>query len=174
MDYTILMITTIFKTIAIALQLHGSYPKLMYSICWVESNHRNVNNPDDGGSPSYGYCQIKLKTANWMKEKYGIPGPKLTPADLNTAEINIFYASLYMKYQLNRYKGDLNCAISAYNAGRCISGNQNTYVKKVLNKYYENGICKSEDYGNYRLAREFITSVLRSTGSDTGYCRKNK
>ena len=125
------MITAIIKTISLALQL--SVPNAMDAICWVESSHRNVVNKNDGGSPSYGVCQIKLDTANWMKELHRIPGYTLKPADLMVKEINIFYATLYFKYQLHRY-GQLSCAISAYNAGHCIKGNQKTYVRKVMSR----------------------------------------
>lgn len=105
----------------------------MDAICWVETNHRNVINPKDGGSPSYGLCQIKLETANWIHYKHKLGNEDLTEADLMKPEVNIFYAGLYFKYQWDKYK-DLKCAISAYNAGRCIKGNMNTYVKKVLQR----------------------------------------
>lgn len=119
------------KTIAIAVQISS---KLLISICWIESNHRNVVNLDDGGSPSYGICQIKLETANWIKEKYKLPGEKLSVVDIMTPEINAYYAALYLKWQTTRYPNDLNCIISSYNAGSCIKSNQETYVKKVKEK----------------------------------------
>ena len=117
----------------ITLVLRIDNPNLLPAICWVESNHRNVDNMDDGGSPSYGICQIKLDTANWMKDKYKIPGKELEPSDLQKPEINALYSGLYLLYLTHRYK-TLKCAISAYNAGSCIKSNQNTYVKKVLKK----------------------------------------
>ena len=125
------MILQSIKIIALALQLQN--PNIMSAICWVESNHRNVINKDDGGSPSYGICQIKLSTANWMHFKHKLGDKELTAEDLMKPEVNILYASLYLKYQLNRYD-TLRCAISAYNAGRCIKSNQKTYVKKVLKR----------------------------------------
>jgi len=124
----------ILTTMAIALKI--STPGLLPSICWVESNYRNVINEFDGGSPSYGICQIKLNTANWMKEYHKITGPVLDETDLMEPKINTLYAGLYIKYQLNRYNGDIECAISAYNAGRCIKGNKK-YVKKVLKRLNE-------------------------------------
>lgn len=125
-------IISLLKVMTIALKIQS--PNLLPAICWVESNHRNVDNMNDGGSPSYGVCQIKLDTANWMKDHHKIPGPELEPDDLRKPEINIFYAGLYVQYLLKRYKGDLNCTISGYNAGSCIKSNQKTYVKKVLEK----------------------------------------
>jgi hypothetical protein len=49
-------------------------------------------------------------------------------------EVSIYYAAIYLKYQLERYPTDLRCAISGYNAGRCIKSNQKTYVDKVLRR----------------------------------------
>lgn len=120
-----------FNIISISLQL--SNPDILSSICWVESNHRNVVNWKDGGSPSYGPCQIKLETANWMRYKYKLGSKDLTEKDLMKPEISIFYAALYFKYQFKRYD-NLSCAISAYNAGRCIKSNQITYVSKVIKR----------------------------------------
>ena len=134
------MIGQTIKIIGLALQIQ--VPGIMSSICWIESSYRNVVNRDDGGSPSYGLCQIKENTANWMKELHRIPGPALTEEELMKPEVNIFYSSLYFKYQYKRYKGNLECAISAYNAGRCIRQNKRTYVRKVLRHYEKsNKMC---------------------------------
>lgn len=110
---------------------------IVMSICWIESGHKNVVNKHDGGSPSYGICQVKLDTANWMKEYNRIPGKPLTSKDLMNPETNIQYAELYLRYQLKVYNNDINCAISAYNAGSCIKWNQKRYVKRVLEKAKE-------------------------------------
>ena len=109
--------------INIALQL----PKgLLPAICKVESNFRNVDNMDDGGSPSFGICQIKLNTARMFNKK-------VTAADLRIPEINAYYAGRYLKYQHNRYKNHRfreYCTISAYNGGTCFGSNKK-YVEKV-------------------------------------------
>lgn len=126
----------IFQTVTLVLSMEQ--PNLLPAVCWVESKHRvHVVAHKDGSSSSYGICQIKLETANWMKEYYRVPGPPVGHKQLMKPEVNGFYAGLYLKYQTKLYNGNLNCAISAYNAGRCIKSNQNTYVKKVLNKMWE-------------------------------------
>ena len=102
----------------------------VYAICSTESDFRNVVNHDDGGSASYGICQIKAKTASWMTKKYG----QNYTSDLMNRKENFNVALMYYVYQLRRYNGDERCAISAYNAGRCIKSNQNTYVSKVLRR----------------------------------------
>ena len=115
-------VLSILKIIATALQINFS---TIAGICWVESNHRNVLNKDDGGSPSYGICQIKLATAHMFNNK-------LKAEDLMIPAVNIYYASRYFKYQTKRYRKHKfpdYCAISAYNAGSCRSNKG--YVKKV-------------------------------------------
>lgn len=77
---------------------------------------------NDGGSPSYGLCQVKLATARHM-------GFKGKPSDLLKPDINADLAAKYLRYQLNRY-GSMEKALSAYNAGRYIKANAG-YVAKV-------------------------------------------
>jgi soluble lytic murein transglycosylase-like protein len=103
---------------------------VMTAICSVESsgNHRAIN-IHDGGSPSYGKCQIKLSTARHM----GFTG-HITELWLNP-EVNRFYAEKYFRYQLERY-GNVSVAIAAYNSGSVREGKiRNTqYVAKVLGR----------------------------------------
>jgi hypothetical protein len=98
---------------------------MTYAICQIETGWVNISNQDDGGSPSYGVCQVKLNTALQMD-------PKATVDKLLVIEYNYHIALKYYQYQLKRYKGDIRCAISAYNAGSCITNNQKRYVDKVI------------------------------------------
>lgn len=107
-------------------------PGVLSGVCYVESKHVvTAFNQDDNGSPSIGICQIKLKTAKWL----GFPGNE---KDLQTLPaFNIYYSAKYLSYQLNRYHGDVVCAISAYNQGSCkrsLNGKprNSQYVEKVL------------------------------------------
>jgi hypothetical protein len=126
----------------IATQIGLQNPSLLPAICSVESDFRNVINHYDGGSPSYGICQIKLATAQDML-------PDVTAEMLMEPVINAYVAGLYLKYHEKRYEaerfikretvrikqyGKEACVISAYNAGRCINSNQDTYVKKVYER----------------------------------------
>lgn len=110
---------------------------LLQSVCWVETNHRNIDNMNDGGSPSYGICQIKLGTAKWLHEKHKLHGT-VSEENLRTEEVNAFYAGLYLKWQLSRYNGNINKAVSAYNAGTFTNKNKK-YVYKVTSRmaYYK-------------------------------------
>jgi hypothetical protein len=100
---------------------------LLYSVCHTETRIRNVISKHDGGSPSYGYCQVKLGTAKQFL-------PDMTAKKLMEPYYNFLAAATYLKHQATRFGS--NRAISAYNAGRPIKGNKK-YVKKVLTKLEE-------------------------------------
>lgn len=102
---------------------------VLRSLCFAESSF-NPAPPlkDDGGSPSHGLCQVKLRTARHM----GFKGKAL---NLKDPTINAQIAAKYLRYQLDRYKGNWLKAISAYNAGSAIPNNQD-YVNKVVSKVF--------------------------------------
>jgi len=102
---------------------------VLRSLCWAESSF-NPAPPlkDDGGSFSHGLCQLKLRTARHM----GFKGKSVL---LRDPAINAQFAAKYLRYQLDRYNNDWVKAISAYNAGRYVSGNVN-YVSKVVSKVF--------------------------------------
>lgn len=83
---------------------------LLLAICMHESKLNNHVNQFDGGSPSYGICQIKEDTARDM-------GFKGKTEKLMEPYTNAYYAAKYLKYQLQRYDNDFCRATAAYNAG---------------------------------------------------------
>jgi len=101
------------------------FAALLSAVCFVESGHNpHAINVSDGGSASYGYCQLKLSTARDM-------GFRGHVSELwHNREVNRKYASEYLRYQLKRYGGDVRKAVSAYNCGSAC-GNRR-YVKKVM------------------------------------------
>jgi len=104
--------------------------ELLRAICTVESNlNPAAVNQYDGGSPSYGLCQIKQATA----ELVGYEGE---PEDLLNPHTNALYAAKYLKRQILRYNHDWIKAISAYNNGKACNYNVK-YVNKVLDKLFE-------------------------------------
>lgn len=102
----------------------GVSTSLLLAICGVESNFTHNINVNDGGSASYGICQTKLDTARMFN-------PRVTPGVLLTHRGSADYAAIYLRSLLARYHGDYLKAVSAYNAGRAIKGNQR-YVNKVV------------------------------------------
>lgn len=103
-------------------------PRLLESICWVESKH-NVNavHHDDGGEDSLGVCQIKLSTAQWL-------GFKGTKEQLMNPDLNAKYSAKYIRYQLNRYK-NVTKAIISYNHGNAKHLTRTKYSDKVIKKW---------------------------------------
>lgn len=112
MESIALIITGVAKSVGIA-------PGLLLAVCMTETNLRNIDSANDGGSPSYGICQVKLKTARWMGKVHKKPElQNFTEADMRDVRKNATVAALYIKYQLNRYAGDTCKAVAAYNAGK--------------------------------------------------------
>lgn len=93
----------------------------------TETNLTNVVNHDDGGSPSYGVCQVKLNTARMFDDL-------ATEESLLNPHYNIRIAAEYLLWQSRRYKAR-ECVIAAYNAGRCKINEKGilnrSYVRKV-------------------------------------------
>lgn len=84
---------------------------LLLAICTHESGLRNVKVQHDGGSPTYGVCQVKYETAKQL-------GFKGLPEDLMNPAVNAKFAARYLAYQESRYGSENWCVLSsAYNAG---------------------------------------------------------
>lgn len=112
------------ELILMAALSQGVPPHIMVGICYVESAHNpNAIARADGGSDSFGLCQIKLSTARMM-------GYKGSAAGLMSPHINAKMAAKYLAYQLDRYDGNIYSAITAYNAGRATRPTK--YMQKVI------------------------------------------
>lgn len=83
---------------------------LLLAICTQESNLTNSMVLHDGGSPSYGVCQLKFETAKML-------GFKGRPQDLMDVSINASYAAKYLAYQESRYGDDWVKLAGSYNSG---------------------------------------------------------
>ena len=113
---------------------------LLQAICIVETGLRpNLINVNDGGpgQHSFGICQVRYSTA---LELGFAPNPNCvtlssTSCRLLQVGVNINLAAKYLDKQMRRYSGDLEKAISAYNAGSATNRNPR-YVAKVLGIYW--------------------------------------
>jgi soluble lytic murein transglycosylase-like protein len=110
---------------------------LLLAICTHESGLQNAFVLHDGGSPTYGVCQLKLGSAQMV----GFKGSSET---LMIPEVNAKYSALYLKRQLDRYDGNTCKATAAYNAGKYSESTKNPgkpknlrYIKKVQAKLLE-------------------------------------
>lgn len=107
--------------------------ELLLAICFVEGRFKVGKKLThmDGHTLSHGTCQIKLGTAQFMDKVFKHKN-KVTAEKLEITRLNAFYAGKYLKYQLNRYKGDWRLAADAYNKHNAVS-RTSKYVIKVLN-----------------------------------------
>jgi soluble lytic murein transglycosylase-like protein len=111
MEQIVLLLTQTAKMVGIS-------PQLLIAICMAETNLKHVHTPNDGPTASYGVCQVKLETAHFMGRVYRKPHLlTFTSKDMTDVQKNIKVAALYIKYQIDRYDGDLCKAVAAYNAG---------------------------------------------------------
>lgn len=134
----------------------GLSPGLTSAICHKESRfltkyNKTTKEPAtlyDKAEPSHGICQIKVSTARFAAKtllyspkynKYISPELKaiikrelkgLTSGKLLRPTKSAFFAGLYLKYQSIRYDNNVQCVISAYNAGHCSMKNK-SYIKSV-------------------------------------------
>ena len=107
----------------------GLPPKLLESLCWVESKHNiNAVHHDDGNYDSLGICQIQLPTAQQL-------GFKGTVAQLMKPKTNIRYASLYLRHQILRYNNNIEKALVAYNQGSAGFLPNSRYSGRVMKEY---------------------------------------
>lgn len=103
MDYV-----TIILSAAKAAKVSGT---VLLAICMNESGLNNVTVQHDGGSPSIGICQVKYETAKML-------GYEGKASGLTKPEENAKWAAEYLRFQNERYDGDMCKAVAAYNAGR--------------------------------------------------------
>lgn len=107
---------------------YGVDPALILAIMQAESggNPNPWHTPGDG----WGLMQVTEPTAAWLA------GRPVAPDDLLDPETNVDLGTRYLRYQLDRYGGDVAAAVNAYRAGTA-SGTprSQSYVARVLGFY---------------------------------------
>lgn len=107
-------------------QVYQLPPGLLESTCYIESKHNTqAIHRDDGKGNSVGVCQVKLKTAKSLGF-HGTENQLIDPAT------NIRFAAQYLKYQIKRYRGDINKALTAYNKGNSKGLTSSKYSATVI------------------------------------------
>lgn len=126
-DFALADTSQIKMTVEMTEKKQGLPKVLLSAVIWQESSFRprafnGSHNPGVAVS-SYGLGQLTLDTAKWHcnLEKKDI---------LNTAK-NLTCSARVLKYQLKRYDGDLDSAISAYNMGTPCICNGKHYIKSI-------------------------------------------
>ena len=86
-------------------------PALIAGVIYTESRFRDQTSH----AGAKGLMQLMPETADYIARKSG--GTRFTPADLATPQINIAYGTWYLRYLLDKYKGNTILTLAAYNAG---------------------------------------------------------
>ena len=98
----------------------------------TQSYRWNEENPADR---SFGLMHLTIPTAQAMADKiYGMGNIVVSDQYLFVPENNLRLGIYYLREQYERFGQSWPNAISAYNAGRPISGNIVTYVQEVIKK----------------------------------------
>ncbi len=143
----------ILLALSTAAKLVGVPHTLLLAVCMTETNLKHVDSPNDGKTTSYGVCQVKLETAQFMgkvHKKKDLVG--FQESDMRSVQNNAMVAAFYLKYQIKRYDGDFCKAVAAYNAGRYKESLENPgqpfnliYVQKVRSKISDEEFAKELD-----------------------------
>ena len=104
-------------------------PFLVMAVIKTESNFKTDATSDKS---AMGLMQITDDTAKWCCEKLGIE--TYEKQMLYESDFSIRLGAFYLDYLLEKYDGDLSCAICAYNAGM---GNADKWLKD--SKYSPDG-----------------------------------
>lgn len=114
----------------------GIDPTIVYSVIKAESSWKADAVSAKG---AIGLMQLLPSTAQWLAEE---SGEEITREDLFNPEINITLGITYLQYLQEKYDGDIDRMIAAYNAGE---GNVDKWIKegvKIQFKETENYLRK--------------------------------
>ena len=91
---------------------HGAVERpLIAAVIYTESRFRDQTSPVG----AKGLMQLMPETADYIARKSG--GTRFERADLATPQINIAYGTWYLRYLLDKYKGNTILTLAAYNGG---------------------------------------------------------
>jgi soluble lytic murein transglycosylase len=97
-------------------------PALIAAMIYQESKFEDRTS----SAGALGMMQLLPDTAHFIASKTG--GTRFTTQDLSTPQINIAYGSWYLRYMIDRYRGNETLAVAAYNAGE---HNVDTWVARA-------------------------------------------
>ena len=86
---------------------HGIDPEVAFGLVRAESSFRNAATSTVG---AVGLTQLMPATARWLE-------PGITRSDLRDPETNLRIGFMYLRQLIDKYEGDVNLALVAYNRG---------------------------------------------------------
>ena len=86
-------------------------PALIAAVIYAESKF----NPRTSPAGATGLMQLEPATADFIARR--THGYRFSTSDLAAPQINIAYGSYYLRYLMDRYRGDTTLALAAYNGG---------------------------------------------------------
>src|SRR3954463_13931486 len=89
----------------------GVDASLIAAVIYTESHFRDQTSR----AGAKGLMQLMPETADYIARKSG--GTRFERADLATPQINIAYGTWYLRYLLQKYRGNTVLTLAAYNAG---------------------------------------------------------
>jgi soluble lytic murein transglycosylase len=87
-------------------------PALLAGVVYEESKFRNQTSH----AGARGLMQVTPETARFIARRSG--ATRFNEADLSNPQINIAYGAYFLRYLVDRYRGNQTLAIAAYNAGQ--------------------------------------------------------
>jgi soluble lytic murein transglycosylase-like protein len=117
-------------------------PEVAFGLVRAESSFRNAATSPVG---AVGLTQLMPKTAAWMM-------PGVTRKDLRNTETNLRVGFKYLRYLLDKYEGDTNLALLAYNRG---PGTVDKALKRGRNpdNGYADFVMGKKDHGHKLFTR---------------------
>jgi soluble lytic murein transglycosylase len=122
-------------------------PTLIAAVIFAESKFHPRTSP----AGATGLMQLEPSTADFIARRTG--GTRFTTSDLATAQVNIAYGSYYLRYLLDRYRGDVALALAAYNGGE-------SNVDSWLAQAHSHGDALTIDAIPFPETRAYVRRVL--------------
>ena len=129
----------------------GLDPALIAAVIYEESRFRDQTSH----AGAKGLMQITPATAEYIARKSG--GTQFVQGDLATPQINISYGAYYLRYLLERYGGNDELAIAAYNGGET---NVDRWVRRAGGP---DGFDAARDIP-FTETRDYVEDVLERRG----------